>query len=173
MRASVAGCDAASVGIEAVTGLAQFLLVREADDVEPGNPAALARDHAVRADGDIAVAQGNGDRLAGVVEHLVAAEGDQRAFGVELEVAVAGVAKAAVGLDHQVSLAADRQVQWVHGWRDLALQGVTHDAVVEHERGPLAVADVGQILLEEYPLAAVGGGLGVGDVIGDDVHLAA
>ena len=110
-RASGASSGRWSVASRFVADPAHLLLIVERDHAQAADLTVLRRDRAVRGHADLGFLGREHDRPVAFVHHGGTRLGHQLAVLVEPERAVAGVAKALVGLDDEIALFVDCQVE--------------------------------------------------------------
>jgi len=95
---------------------------------------------------------------------------------VQLKAAVAGKAFALRRIDHEVAVAAHRQVERIAGLIDRPLADIAPGGDVAHEgeflaQNAFAAAVADQVVDEHHLLGLEARCVHVGDVVGDDAHL--
>ncbi len=125
----------------------------------------------------VAVVGRDRDRAA-IALHGIAVRGDDLAALVEREMAVAGVAFTLRGLNREIALAVDRDVEGRVGGVEAAFRQVAHHAGILHEAQrlraglPFGGRNLGDIFLEGRFLPLIGGGRHIGQIVRDHVHRA-
>ena len=113
------------------------------------------------------------ERRTAVVEHAVARRSHQLARFVQAKLAAAAVAGAMVRFDREIGGALDRQVEWIAGRGHRPGAQIARHPDVLDERQPLAAPGIAHHGLVNQRLRFERARGHVGDVVRDQVHLAA
>ena len=168
-------CQVGDVAIEIVAGLGERAEVGEGVHADlTGALGALAQG-AIRRDSDEPFLRIDGDLAAAVVEHSQPALGHQTTRGVRGEAPVAREARTLRPLNLEEPLPLDGHVQRAARWVQRPLAKIAGHPIGSDKfhrfRPPQRHRWRGRVGLLDHRFNLEPGGIQVGDVVGDDVHL--
>ncbi len=93
-------------------------------------------------------------------------------LGIHAQIAVARVIQAGIRLNRYITALGNGDIHWIFSWRELTFGQIARSAIVPHIGDGVAFGRGFQIFLEQNAFRLVSGGIHIGQIIGDNLHLA-